>query len=327
MALSATLFSPRSDLDQRSWTLALGVLGYSVEQFEADRIPEAATPLESSLVVIHDPAGLASGLQSILAFLEGYEGQIIVRHRDLPWQLRLEESSAYPLLKNLRSAIHATTNLRSRRELEARGYANVTTIHDAFELDPTLGDRSKARAHMGFGVDDIVLLQPTRATASKNFAGSVRYVNEIAKFIRNRPVRLWIKGPVEESYAKMFAKLLAACDVEVTVGEAESAADAYAACDAVIFPPSWDCFGDIVFEAVAHRRACISNNYPALAELTAGGIRVLPLDEPKWLVKFLAQSETKKMQHLEATARKAKVSFAINDLPARIGSVIHMATP
>jgi glycosyltransferase involved in cell wall biosynthesis len=117
-------------------------------------------------------------------------------------------------------------------------------------------------------------------------------------------------------------KLVDRCAVEVTIGTAPSAADAFAACDVVVFPPTWDCFGDAVFEAIGFRRPCVSTDYPVLAELTAGGVRALPIDDAAALVKFLAQPESRRQQQLDATARRARVSFSLDDLPARISAFL-----
>ena len=65
-------------------------------------------------------------------------------------------------------ALHATVNLRSRRELQARRYEAVTTIHNYFDLAPPPGDRATTRKAFGFADDDFVLLQPARAIERKN---------------------------------------------------------------------------------------------------------------------------------------------------------------
>jgi glycosyltransferase involved in cell wall biosynthesis len=313
-----SLVSPRVDHDVLAWGRAFTTLGYEVRSVDGSNHRE----INGDVVVVHDPAGLGSHLAALTDALRLTEARVIVRHRDLPWQRRELGDIDLEPLRTLDGAWHATPNLRSRRELEARGFERVVCIQDCFDLDPSPGDRHATRTSLGFDPDDIVVLQPTTGHERKNIAGAVRYVNELSTFIRNRRLRLWIKGPIHDGFRATFDKLRERCLVDITIGAAPSAADAYAATDVVIFPAAWDCSGDVVFEAIAHRRPCVTSDYPVLAELIAGGIRVLPIDEPAALVKFLAQSESARQRNLDATARRARVSFSIDDLPSRLAALL-----
>ncbi len=310
----ATLLSARVDHDAVMWAQALRTLGYEVRS--ADRLDanRDRSPNDGDLVVAHDP--LLLDQPPALSH--------IVRWRDLPGQRR--DLGRRCELDRFTDALHVTPTLHARRELEARGVLRVTCLPDAFDLDPTPGDRNHTRAHLGFGPDDIVVFQPTIAAARKNVAGSVRYVNDLAKYIRNRPLRLWIKGPIADDHADLFGKVIDRCEVPVTVTEAPTVADAFAACDAVIFPAPADAFGDVVLEGVAHRRPVVCSDFPVLSELVAGGIRILPIDDPTALVKFLGRPESTRRTHLDATARRARVSYSHDDFAARVGELIALVT-
>jgi glycosyltransferase involved in cell wall biosynthesis len=292
------------------WARALRSLGHDVQS--TDR---CVSGTDNDLLVVHDP----------LMLDDPPADADIVRWRDLPGQRRDLERSWD--VDRFRTALHVTPTLHARRELEARGIERVECLPDAFDLDPPMGDRDRTRAWLGFEADDIVVLQPTVVAARKNPAGAVRYVNELAKLIRNRPLRLWIKGPIDDDHAELFAKVVDRCSVPVTVQEASTAADAYAACDTVIFPAPADAFGDVILEGVAHRRPVVSSEFPVLSELIAGGIRPLPIDDPAALVKFLGQRESSRRTHLDATARRARVSYSQDDFAGRVAELIARVAP
>ena len=155
---------------------------------------------------------------------------MLLRHHDLPWQRRHLAELGNELPPRIDGALHATINLRSRRELEARGYTGATTIHNFFDLDPPPGDRAATRAELGFDPDAFVMLQPSRAIERKNVPGSVRLASHLARIIVDRPLHLWIAGPAEDGYADTLARIIDRSAVPVTLGRAPRVADAYAAC-------------------------------------------------------------------------------------------------
>jgi glycosyltransferase involved in cell wall biosynthesis len=213
--------------------------------------------------------------------------------------------------------MHATINLRSRRELEARGYSGAATIHNFFDLDPPPGDRDATRTRFGFGADDLVLLQPSRAIERKNVPGAVRVATHLAR-MTERSVRLWVSGPAEDGYDETLARIIERAEMPITLGRADRVADAYAACDVVVFPSTWEGFGNPVIESIAARRACAAFPYPVLAEIQAAGVRCFSTEQPDVLVRFLNEPDLRRETYFDVNLRRARVSFAIEDLPAAI---------
>jgi glycosyltransferase involved in cell wall biosynthesis len=242
---------------------------------------------------------------------------VLFRHHDLPWQRRHLADIGAELPPRVDGAMHATINLRSRRELEARGYAGATTVHNFFDLDPPPGDRDATRARFGFGADEFVILQPSRAIERKNVPGSVRLAAYLAR-VTDRPTRLWVSGPAEDGYADTLARVIERSEVPVTLGRAASVTDAYAACDLVAFPSTWEGFGNPVLEAIAARRACAAFPYPVLAEILAAGVRCFSTEQPDVLVRFLAEPDARRETYFDVNLRRARVSFSLADLPGTI---------
>jgi mannosylglucosylglycerate synthase len=108
----------------------------------------------------------------------------------------------------------------------------------------------------------------------------------------------------------------------VIVGRAESAADAYAAADLVLFPSTWEGFGNPVVESIAHRRAIAVGSYPVLDELRAFGVHLLSIDEPDEVQAWLRAPEP---EVLERNVELVRPHCSIVDLPQRIGRVFEAA--
>ncbi|MDQ1474953.1 MAG: mannosylglucosylglycerate synthase [Actinomycetota bacterium] len=275
----------------------------------------------ADLVVVENLCSLPLNIDAAHAVARAaaeHRGRVVFHHHDLPWQRRHLAHLASELPPRVEGALHATINLRSRRELEARGFAGATTVHNYFDLDPAPGDRDATRAKFGFADDELVVLQPSRAIERKNVPGAVRFASYVARRAPDRHVHLWIAGPAEEGYADTLARVVERSDVPVTIGRATEVADAYAASDAVVFPSTWEGFGNPVIESIAARRACAAFPYPVLAEIVAAGVRCFSTELPDVIVRFLAESEQRRETYFDVNLRRARLSFSLADLPAAI---------
>ncbi len=279
----------------------------------------AAAVAGAELVIVENLCSLpinpdaASLTASVLA---EHRGRVLFHHHDLPWQ-RAGLSTPAGIPSRRPDSLHVTINDHSRVQLENRGFSAVT-LRNAFDLDPLRGDRAATREAFGFDAEDVVLLQPTRAIPRKNIPAAIEFAAELARREPRRRWRLWITGPAEDGYDDVFARLVADSAVPVTIGRAASAPDAYAAADIILFPSTWEGFGNPVIESIAHRRPIVVGSYPVLDELRAFGVHLLSIDDPSSVQGWLREPDP---AILEQNVVLVRPHCSLADLPQRIDRV------
>jgi glycosyltransferase involved in cell wall biosynthesis len=210
-----------------------------------------------------------------------------------------------------------TINARSRAELATRGIA-ATTVYNTFDPDPPAGRRAETRAALGVTDGTSLLLQPTRALPRKNVAGGL----DLAAAAGGT---YWLLGPAEDGYGPELERLVrdARCPVLLGADTADGSAvtidDAYAACDAVLLPSTWEGFGNPAVESATHRRALAVGPYPVASELAAFGFRWFPAGDPASLAGWLAAPDEALLRHNHEVAA---THFNVADLPRRLGEVL-----
>ena len=124
-------------------------------------------------------------------------------------------------------------------------------------------------ARLGVADDEPLLLHPVRAIARKNIPGALALAEAVGG-------TYWLPGPAEDGYGPTLDALLAGTAVagaaHVRPHDRLAMADAYAACDAVLFPSHWEGFGNPPIEAAFHRRPAAVGAYPVSAELRRAGL-------------------------------------------------------
>lgn len=331
-------------VEARKWAWALGELGFETRRvagaIEGEPQPDdvvlpglaidaadasAIDPLELSraldgadLVIIDNLCSLplnAAAARAVARAAGEHTGRICFRHHDLPWQRRHLTHLEREFPPRTPGALHATINLRSRRELHARGYADAVTVHNYFDLDPPPGDRAATRKQFGFVDDDFVLFQPARAIERKNVPGALRFAQQLHTVSPGLALRLWISGPAEDGYAPVLERIIERAQIPITLGRAATAGDAYAAADLVVFPSTWEGFGNPIIESIAYHRACVAYPYPVLAELVAAGVRVFSTQQPDAVGRFLAEPVAVRDRYFDANVKRALVSYSLAELP------------
>lgn len=250
------------------------------------------------LVVVENLCSLPLNLPAAVAVAEALRGRpAILHHHDLPWQQeRYRHVASLP--PDDPAWLHVTVNELSRRQLAERGI-EAACVPNAFDTEAAPGDRVATRALLGVDDAEILLLQPTRAIARKNIAAAVRLAEALG-------ATYWLLGVAEEGYGPEARRILAGARTR-TIWEPHRfdvpGPDAYAACDAVVLPSTWEGFGNPAIESAVHRRPLAIADYPVARELAAYGFRWFPVTDPEPLRAWLAAPDTSLLDHNLALAR------------------------
>jgi len=249
----------------------------------------------------------------------------VLHHHDLPWQR--PHLAHLPPPPDDPSWAHVTINELSRHELAPHGIF-ATTIYNSFDPDPVVPDEgvgggggggagggARVRRALGVPRDARLLLQPTRALARKNVAGGLAVATAVGG-------TYWLLGPAEDGYGPELDRLIAGARCPVLLGAGNgplTIADAYAACDAVLLPSTWEGFGNPSVESATYRRPLAIGPYPVAAELAAFGFQWFDSAEPARLAAWLDHPDTELLDHNQRIARE---HFNLADLPGRLAAVI-----
>lgn len=190
---------------------------------------------------------------------------------------------------------HVTINNQAREALYRRTGINAICIRNCFDFDsPRSCDEfnSGLRRDLGISGDEVFFLQPTRAIERKGISNAIKFVNGFAE-ASGRGSRLVVTGSSEDGFQQKFEELCRNSLAEVRHvpnwfgpwREFSSAKlkydirDAYARCDMVTFPSTWEGFGNPVLESVVSRKLLLVAGYPVLDELRSFGFQFLTMDE------------------------------------------------
>lgn len=293
-------------------TADLLVPGLAMDAAHAPVAAEVTAALDGvDLVVVENLCSLplnpaAAGV--VASVLRGRRA--VLHHHDLPWQRT--RFAHMPSPPDDPAWVHVTINDLSRHELAAHGI-DAVTIRNAFDPDPVPGDRPAARTAMGVADDELVLVQPTRAIARKGVPTGLALAEALDAVY-------WLLGPAEEGYDDELAALLRHTTVRVLRGlPSGDVAEAYAAADLVVFPSTWEGFGNPVVESALHRRPLAIGRYPVAEELASFGFRWFDAADPEPVRAWLDCPDDALLDHNRAVAR---THFSLLDLPSRIAAAL-----
>lgn len=249
---------------------------------------------DADLVVVENLCTIPLNLPAARVTAEVLAGRpAILHHHDPPWQ-RERFAHLTELPPDDPAWRHVCINQRTRAEMADRGIEAVT-IYNGFATDPPAGDRDGTRAALGVADDEPLLVHPVRAIERKNVPAALELCAAVGG-------TYWLPGGAEEDYGPTLDRLLAGARCRVIHRSWTGRSDLYAAADAVLFPSTWEGFGNPPVEAALHDRQAVVGDYPVADELRALGFRWLPADDPGPLAAWLAAPDPAVLAHNRAVA-------------------------
>jgi len=248
--------------------------------------------------------------ESVADYLSGRPA--VLRHHDLPWE-RGKYAALTTWPPDDPSWRHVTINELARHELVARRGIDATTIYHGFDERPCPEQRDAVRRRLKVG-DEPLVLQPTRAIARKGIDLGLALTAAVGG-------TYWLTGPAEDGYQAELMDVLRAGGVGVRrrLPFGVQMPGAYAACDAVALPSSWEGFGLPLIESALHRKPIAVGDFPVARELQAFGFRWFDARDPAPLRAFLADPDEGLLDHNESIARS---HFGIGALAGRLGRLL-----
>ena len=235
----------------------------------------------------------------------------ILHHHDPAWQQpRYADVSELP--PDDPAWRHVVINQLSKAQFAAKGLA-ATLIYNGFDPHPPSGDRATTRSALDVSDHELLLLHPVRAIARKNVPGAVALTEAL-------DATYWLVGSAEDGYEGELQRVLDAATCRVIKRDAPGTMhDAYAAADAVLFPSTWEGFGNPPIEAALHRKAVAIGDYPVATELRALGFEWFDADRPEDLGRFLREPDDEVLDHNQRLARE---HFSLERMTARLASLL-----
>ncbi|MDT7659310.1 MAG: mannosylglucosylglycerate synthase [Pseudonocardiales bacterium] len=281
---------------------------------------ELAAALDGVDVVVLDnvcslPVNRAAG-EALAAYLGGR--RTVLRHHDLPWEReRYAGVSTWPL--DDPAWRHVTISESARRSLAVHRGIAATTVYHGFAERPCPRQRTLVRRRLRIPPRCPLILQPTRAIARKNVDLGLAFASALGGVY-------WLTGPAEEDYHAALERLLRDARVPVRrrLPLGVRMAGAYAACDAVVLPSSWEGFGLPLIESALHRKPIAVGEFPVARELAAFGFRWFDAADPGPLRAFLADPDPALLDHNEAIAHR---HFGFDPLVRRLDRLLSGVAP
>lgn len=217
--------------------------------------------------------------------------------------------------------LHICINRRSTTELRAHGY-RARTLYNCFDPHPPTGHRTATRQRIGLGDRDTLVLQPTRAIARKNIPAALALAERLG-------ATYWLLGPPEDGYDETLARVLAHASVPVVRGiwpcrREHVIDDAYAACDVVTLPSSWEGFGNPALESATRRRPLAIGPYPVGRELRRFGFQWFDALDPGVPPRNIIAPDP---ALLEKNYDLATRHFSTHDLASRLRALVTLVPP
>jgi mannosylglucosylglycerate synthase len=264
------------------WARAFVELGFEVQSIAGEGVADTILPWlardsneppdrqalhrcvkDADVVVVENALTIPMNIHASLAVADVLRGRpTIVHHHDPPWQ-RASHATCTVLPIDDPWWQHVTLTRFTQRQFADRGI-RAHTIYNGFDVPDRLADvdeRARIRMQLNVEPDEVLLLHPVRAIERKNIPAAIAMAEDIG-------ATYWLTGDAEDGYGPTLDRLLQQCRVRVLRRQLRQSEirDAYAAADAVLFPSTWEGFGNPPIEASLHARPVVVGRYPASLE-------------------------------------------------------------
>lgn len=286
--------------------LAIGAANPPTRAEVADAVADAALVVAENLLSIPLNVPAARVVADVLAGRPA-----LLHHHDPPWQ-RARFAHVTELPPHDEAWCHVTVNHLTRVEMAERGL-DATCIYNGFPTGTGPGDRSGVRRALGVADTTLLLAHPVRAIPRKDIGAAVRLAERLGG-------TYWLWGRAEDGFDRELARILDAARCPVIRGTPNRrAVDLYRAADAVLFPSTWEGFGNPPVEAAIHRVPVAVGPYPVADELRALGFEWYPTDDPEPLRRALAAGDPAPLDH---NRRIATTFFSLEAMTDAIAGLL-----
>jgi mannosylglucosylglycerate synthase len=237
----------------------------------------------------------------------------IVHHHDPPWQ-RARFASVTELPPTDPAWRHVTINHLTEAQMAERGI-EATTIYNGFDTRPVdRSGRAAQREQLGVADEELLFAHPVRAIERKGIPAALELCAEIG-------ATYWLMGQAEDGYGPTLDALLASARCR-TIHAPPPAGDLYVAPDGIVFPSTWEGFGNPPIEASLARLPVAVGRYPVGEEVRALGFRWFDVDDARG---FAAAARHPDEALLEHNRRLAVEHFSLAVMADRLRDLIDEA--
>lgn len=259
----------------------------AVEPSSTSELEEALTGFD--LVLVENLLTIPLNLQASQNLAQVLAGRrAILHHHDPPWQ-REHFASCDALPPRDPNWLHVTINDLTKADFEARGFV-AHRIYNGFDPNPPPGNRDSTREKLQVTANELLFVHPVRAIERKGIPEAVAICEALG-------ATYWLTGPPEDGYGPTLEDVLANAKCRVIRLDGFSPTDFYAACDAVLFPSTWEGFGNPPIEAATHLKPTVVGDYPVAKELALLGFHWFPSHDPLPISAFLTSPDLALLRH------------------------------
>ena len=298
------------------------VNGLAIDAVEPPPLSDVEDALsDADLVVVENLGTIPLNLAASRVVAEVLRGRpALFHHHDPPWQ---RDHFVHINELPMRDAAwrHVTINHLTEIEMRERGI-EATTIYNGFDTRSIDVETRRRATRATLDVDDAERLfaHPVRAIDRKGVAEAIALCEAL-------DATYWLLGGAEFGFGPELDRLVRAARCRVIHHPLPLSPDIYAAPDAVVFPSTWEGFGNPPIEASLAGLPVAIGPYPVGTELRSLGFRWFDADDPQSLGDFLELDPTnpKRQDLLRHNRALAIEHFSLEVMTANLRALLDEA--